>query len=810
MYRASSFYQLTQAWQSLRRHPMFSINIVLTLTITLGALVCAATLMYLMLVKPLPYPNLDKLYVAKQSMTNQDGEFIGEGFSYPAAKHLHKYAQAIEKSALSYYVSDVITSLSTQPTAETGYVTHEWFSLLGAEFELGNNFSADNGLESFVPGAILSYQLWQEQFSGDKEVLSKSVQIRGVSHPIIGVLSPSFIEPEVYGVGHSTQLWLAWDFNWSEQMGWGNLSSIDGAVHVLLQKPDSSSLANIQNTLQRQQRELWQQTYSTHPSFQYWQVSTELIDLTNAIYQGQAQLIYYIFFGCLGIFIIAMANISNLFMSRTVEQQRNLAIHAAIGANRWKIFTILFTEYGLLLFFALPFVLLFSYLGFFVLQHYLQDVLPRVSELALSGVSIAFSVVTLVILNIVFTTICRQIVPYRHLNYALNQSGKGSGLQIKASIRTSLISIQIAAAASLIFINLSLFNQAYHTIKQPMGIDVDQLSQLRLMAKTPTETSQDVLRTELVQVTEALTQQPEISSATISLSPLIWFGNFPLFDVVQNKQYSPQVKMVDHGYFPILNQEIVAGENFKEHQIMDKERVMIINEEMAKLLAPEGTALNRRVVFWGQEFQIIGIVKGLNRPGDIGIPPRAYVPDKRSRANIMLKSSISSPITKAMLLKTVESVSSNYTIREVTPLIEDKHRLLFMQYTTLAITGTLTILTLFLAIIGLYGVLNYSSQLRKFEIGTRLAIGAKGRDILSMMFKDNLSALIIGLTASFAITSLLFMTYSQYLAALLNASSPVWLAATLTSVLATTLLGCYLPIRPLISRPVIHSLRNAE
>lgn len=803
-------YQLNQAWQSLKRHPTFSVNVVATIAITLGALVCASTLIYLMLVKPLPYPDMEKLYVAKQTMIDQDGEFIGEGFSYPAATHLYKNKDKQVQIAPSYFVTDVITSLTEPVTIESGYITSEWFNLLGAKFAIGNNFTSLHDMNHFNPGAILSYQLWQEQFSGDQDILSKSIVVRGVSHPIIGVLSPDFIEPEIKGVGQKNQLWLAWDYNWTEQMKWGDLSSIDGAVQVLLKINPRRDVNNIETQLNNQLDHLWRQEFANHPNFQHWQVSVNLIDLTSAIYHGQTELIYFVFFTCLGIFLIAMTNLTNLFMSRTVEQHRNLAIHAAIGASKFRVFNLLFVEYGLLLLIAMPFILAFTAIGFYLLQQHLISVLPRAEELSLSWLSLGFTLCILVLLNIIFTSISSKLVPYHQLRNALSQSGKGSGVQIKASVRTALIATQIMIAATLIFINLAMFNHAYHTIKQPMGISVENLWQLRLMEKNPTETAVETLRSDLIQINNALSQHPEIARSTISLSPLIWFGHYPVFDTEQNKQFTPEVKLVDQGYFPIISQNFITGENFSEQQIIDREPVMIVNEQMATLLAPEGQVLDKKVRFWGRDYQIIGVVQGLHLPSDLSIPPRAYVPDKRKRANIILESKITTPLNKADLLRIVESVSTNYTIREIKPMAEDQHRLLFMQYTTIIITGVLTILILFLSIIGIYGILSYASQLRRYEIGTRLALGAKSKDILSMIFKDNAAALTIGLAGSVLISGTMIILFTEQFSPLLNETTIIWLSTTILTVVSITLISCYLPIREFISNPVINCLRSAE
>ncbi|MFQ3189132.1 MAG: hypothetical protein ACI936_000255 [Paraglaciecola sp.] len=145
---------------SLKKKVGFVATVITTMGTTLGALICVLTLGYLLIVKPLPYPEQDKLYKVVHAIGDKNSENNAQFFTYPGLIYLYKNQDVFEKTALIQYSQDVLTSLPNQPTLNTGYVTPEWFELLGAKMLMGPPFKGSEALDTFNPVAVISYKTW--------------------------------------------------------------------------------------------------------------------------------------------------------------------------------------------------------------------------------------------------------------------------------------------------------------------------------------------------------------------------------------------------------------------------------------------------------------------------------------------------------------------------------------------------------------------------------------------------------------------------------------------------------------------------
>ncbi len=231
---------LNQAAKSLRLKPGFVAGVVTTLAMTLATLLAILTLCYYVVWQPLPYPDQEQVFKLDYQRLDQHNQLKATKFIHPAAVALYA-AQQDEKTisdlVLSRYSQEVLSSLASQPKVNTMYVSPEWFSTLGAQAAVGRLFNDNEGINSFVSGAVISTETWHQLFQGDNNVLSQSITINGKSHPVVGVLDSSFSEPEFYQIGRKNQVWLPWDFNNSEYQGYWGLA--DGDV-VMLAKSEKN------------------------------------------------------------------------------------------------------------------------------------------------------------------------------------------------------------------------------------------------------------------------------------------------------------------------------------------------------------------------------------------------------------------------------------------------------------------------------------------------------------------------------------------------------------------------------------------
>ena len=216
----------------LLRQQLYALTIILTLGLTLGALVATFNLNYQLFVAPLPYPDADRLHLVRGSMWQQDKLVSPEWLPTQPQKDIYRqHWPEVETKALHNISIDVEQQLPGNPSFNIGAVTPEFLPLFNAPLALGRHFNAAEGLDSKVPVAVLSYAVWQQYFQGAPDVLGKTLQFRGVSFAIVGVLARDFVEPVLAAPGWSTDIWLSYDFN---DMGPPSWSLASTQIHLLL------------------------------------------------------------------------------------------------------------------------------------------------------------------------------------------------------------------------------------------------------------------------------------------------------------------------------------------------------------------------------------------------------------------------------------------------------------------------------------------------------------------------------------------------------------------------------------------------
>ncbi|NQZ20671.1 MAG: ABC transporter permease [Colwellia sp.] len=799
-------YQLKQAYLSLKQKPIFVLSVVSTMGITLGALLCVLTLAYVMLIKPLPYPDQERLYNVEHQLISNENAIDGRAFTYPNLMHLYNKQSLFEQSVLMYVDGDVITSLPSEPMVALSFVSPQWFSLFSAKMALGRGFEASEKVNSYNPVAVLSYETWQNKFDGTANVLEQNLTLGGNSYRIIGVLAASNIEAPLAGAGFKTELYLPWDYNSvseRERKRWGNDDGGLIFVGKLDKKYSGYSKQKIDQILTRLVSDNWQSEVAGHAFFKDWSIALQTKTLKSFIVSDGERSVYLLLIGALGLLLIACANIANLFVSRTVERQQQLAISAAVGASKTQIFHNILAETGLLMFVAIVLAQFIIFIGFSALQYYLGDFLPRIDELELNSFSFSISTLLLVLLTVVFSLLCRKMINYHALNTTLQSSGKGSGIQVSKRVRNILISSQIAIATTLVFINVVLYKDASELVNQPLGYQTENITSV-VLALPSVEKGLQVQK--INELKSELLAHPKVKNVSQAMRPT-GFGTLALTASITEQRYTVLGKDVDEQYFNMLEQEIIAGENFSAADIKDDSSVMIVNDVFAKKLAPNGSAIGFK---FKNGVEIIGVVNSINVPGRQRIESRFYYPASLARNMLLIEQHQGQVFSRDEMITALKKVDRKLSLFSFTSLNEYKNQRLFSSQTTAVTTLVLAILTLFLSGLGLYGILNYSSQMRRSEIGTRMAIGAKGKDIVGLVIKDNAGALVIGLAVSFVVLLVLYLSFSDSLSAYINLELLPLFMLTMGAIALLSSLACYIPLRQFIKKPVIHSLKGSE
>ncbi|OZY86387.1 hypothetical protein CBP51_05000 [Cellvibrio mixtus] len=798
-----------QAWGNLKKRPGFLATVVATMGITLGTLLCVLTLAYILIVSPLPYPEQENLYRLDNLFVKGENEVLGNYLIYPAMVQVHKRNEIFDKTTLTFDGETIIESDPLQPKIYINYVTPEWFSLLGAEPFMGRVLESSESLDSNNPVAVLSYNSWQTLFASDANILDKKVLLNGVSYSVVGVLHQSFIEPQIRHDGQKTDIFVPWDFNpirQSRGQSWQsphpNISMFGSLTRMTENQASQTLTASID--------EVWQGEVFGVEFWKGYRVEIELRQLKDVILGDFRKTVYLLLAAVSGLVLIALANISNLFVSRTAEQQRGLAIRAAMGASKKQLFLTLLAETGLLLLISIVVAILLAQAGFSLLQHYFALHLPRVAELSLNIFTFTSAVFIAVVLALFFARLSSNMIDYRQLKASLHSSGKGAGIQVSKKLRKTLVLCQVAMVFTLIFINLVIFNESIGMITRPLGFSTENIHLLRL--NTRAKSAQEIVPV-IDEMTKRLNDLPMIDAVSQSYSPL---GTFDLISLTSSRDASNTMVEfipVDNHYFELINQTIIEGNAISEIDVRDGNKVMVIEEPYAKKLAPDGSAVGIRLTNDENEtYTIIGVAREIQIPGKREAALRAYAPfsPDRYRLQILLKLSPGQALEKESLIAMINNIDSIVRFRSEESLDKKQRELLFAEIVTVVTSSVLTIVSYLLAAIGLYGVLSYGTQLRRFELGTRMAIGAKRKDIVWLVVEDNSPSMLRGIMLGVLILVAIYLSFSDRLDLFINPALAFTFGITLFLVVSISLFASYWPLRKLINRPVVFSLKDSE
>jgi len=240
-------------------------------------------------------------------------------------------------------------------------------------------------------------------------------------------------------------------------------------------------------------------------------------------------------------------------------------------------------------------------------------------------------------------------------------------------------------------------------------------------------------------------------------------------DTKTETKYLIDTSFGDEKYFSLIGQSFIAGDNFPVQNKQYRDNLLIVNDIFAQKLSQtkpfnSANVIGTKLDLSGDGsnvFTVIGIVKGILEPSRSEIPPRMYAPSSTLAPKFLIRFKQGQSLSREQLITTLKSVSSLLAISQYKSLDDTYQWIVLPERITLVSSIVMTIVSLFLAAIGLYGILSYSTQMRRFEIGTRLAIGAKRSDVLKLIINDNTKAILVGIGMSVLVLLALLLGFIQ-------------------------------------------------
>jgi len=809
--------ELKLAALSLSKRPGFVLTILLTLSLTLGALIAIFNLNYLLQVKALPYPNSEQLVVTNNQRGHQ-GQKTDKGYHIiPAVLHSYQQQDVFSDMAIMHRDRDFLLSHPEQPRVNILYSTPEYFRLTAPQMLMGRYFNDSEGLHSQQPVAVLSHQAWQLRFGSDANILGKSIQIKDNTFRVIGVIAQEFIEPQIFS--QKAEVFLPWDFiglDENQLTSWGNTRA---SFSTLAKLRDGVSKTQVEQSLSNIVDILFQQNKATRNDTADTHVLVTIDSLHKKLLGDGSKLALILMAAVIALLLIACANVINLFYSRAAEKQRTFAIQAALGARRSYLFRSMFAESFLLTFSSGLLGLLVAAWGFELLKVVASSHFNRLDELSIDVVSIAFSLLSSLLLALVFAFLSSRLINYNALKTQLQSSGKGSGLQISKTTRNVLIISQITVACLLLTGAFTVLQSAYSVITHPLGFNSNHVSSLEVEFSGSVEDSMSLEERRQIfnNVKQQLLQKSEIKQVSLSfVTPLAAQMAMNIQDVDGNDLDVFKVNFIEDNYFKLLQVPMIQGRGFTAEEVRDSSKVMIVTDKAADDLIKKGAAANyqelmtRYFSIGGRDpAQVVGIAKSTYDPvrAEQRQGKTMYLPYQPWKGHLLLRFEPNSTLSKSKFQSALKQIDSRLLLVRYESM-EKKHQdALQRNKLSAGVAATLTFIALFLAGIGMYGVLSYSSQMRRYELGVRMSLGAKTQQVIAQVIGDNMKPVAIGLICSIALSLLIYAIARQHIVSL-SEVPVVPLLAALPILIVAALFASYLPVKKIVDSDPVKALRN--
>jgi putative ABC transport system permease protein len=792
------------ALRTLTRKCGFSAVVVLTLGLGIGANTTIFTVVNGVLLKPLPYPEPDRLLMLWERSLS-DGTL---GTVAPANFYdWREQSRSFEKmAAIDPYPDFILNGSGVAKRLAGAAVTQDFFSLLGTRMAVGRDFLP----EEDHPGAnhviVLSYSIWQRYFGGRSDVVGKPLTLNNVPYTVVGVLPRDFSfvsKASDYQSRNRFDLWTplalptppeAWQRGTHPLCVFARLKP--GVPLQQAQADLNQIAANLQHVYSADDGE---RGITAVPLAQYVVAGVRTVLFTLLATVGM-------------VLLIACANIANLMLTRGATRQREIAVRIALGASRKRLAQQLLTESLVLSVIGGLLGLIFVFLTVPALVRHLPADLPRTGEITVDWRVLFFTSVLSMLTGVVF-----GLVPlHQSRRVSATDSLKQGGRSITTDhsrLSNALIVGQVAMALVLLTGAGLMTKSLWRLVQVSPGFQTEHILTARL-SLPPQYTNANVFgtgqhpRITLFQreLQERAREIPGVKSAAFTAYlPLSGIDNSWAFYIEGHPENPPGVydvtnyRPVSEDYFETVGIPILQGRGFVPGDTENSPLVVIINSSMARTWWNQQNPLGQRVRFGDQKWRtIVGVVGDVHHEalGTKAEPemyvPYGQVPNVESRPTIVLRTSVEPASLTGALRTAVSEVDANVPMDQIETMNQIVYGSVAQSRFRTAMVVMFALLALFVAAIGLYGVMSYSVSQRTREFGIRMAVGASRGAILRAVLAKAAKLVSIGICLGLAGAVLL----ARLIASLLYGVTPfdVFTLASVSILLAVVaLVASYVP-----------------
>jgi putative ABC transport system permease protein len=799
---------LRHGLRTMRAHPGFTAVAVLTIALGIAANTAIFSAVNALLLRPLPLRDVDRLVYG---LTFREG-FDPFGTSMLDYGLYREEARSFASMGLGSQRQFTVTG-GTEPLHLNGAaVTASYLATLGVIPELGRSLTAEEDRPGGPPVVVIAHALWQRRFAGDRGVLGRSIPLNGQPHTIVGVLPPGFDFP------YAAEAWVPM------QTDFESVPLTDRATtgyDMVARLQPGVSLDRADAELKTLARKLEQQYPQIRRGWTYGLIPLRRVLLADV--SGKAERSLLVLTGAVAfLLLICCANVASLLLARGVAREGEIAIRRSLGATRTRLVAQLLTESALL---AVTGGVLGVLLAFWLLPA--LAALNPIQAIGLATFLIDFRLDTRVLLFSLTTTLLTgalfgiapalQLAGREATMAVLRQRDQRTGVGVGRRPLGVLVVAEVAVAATLLVGGVLMIRSFQRLERVELGFRPDDLLTMELPL-TAAKYEKLEARVELIErVLERVRTLPGVSAAGITTNLPMQRGTTldSIFEVEGRPRTNPAEvpvtahRLVSPGYAETIGLTLVSGRFIDERDRAGALPVAVVSEELVRQSWAGEDAIGKRVrrIRSGERgpwMTVIGVVRDVkeDRFNFRIARPVWYVPYAQQTfplpvnlpLNLVIRTKGDPSSVAAAVRAQVRAVDPDQPIAAVMPLRDQLADLLVMDRFAAILLGTLAAAGLLLAALGLYGVLAYSVGQRTGEIGLRMALGARPRDVLALVVREGAmlagAGLALGVVGAGAVSRVLANALYE-----VSPSDPRTFVAVSVVLASAALLACWIPAR---------------
>ncbi len=780
---------LRYAVRTLLKSPGFTLVAVLTLALGIGANTAIFSVLYGVLLRPLPYPEPDRLVGLSALYQGNRG---WEDVNWRQYVFLRDNSSVFDALGVETGVGFNVFTGGAADRANGARVSSNFFHVLGASPMLGRTFTADEDQIGGPEVVVLSYGYWQRRFGGDSSIVGRAIDLDGAPYTVVGVMPRSFQSlPPV-------DLWST-VAQVSRSVGGGSNLTLIGRIRrdLTLAQAQSGFSTTLDALRQADPHDLSKNVrYEIYPfrKLAVTQLRAPVVELLGAV---------------AFVLLIACANVAALVLGRSAERGRELAVRVAFGASRGRILRQLVSENVLLALLGGAVALALARWGLDVMLTFVPPDLAGIG-ITLDWRAVAFTFVVSLSTGLLFGLFPAYRAsaedPQDSLREGAGRTTAGAG---RSRLRSALVVAELALSLVLLVGAGLLIRTVGNLLGTDPGFDPSRVLSAEIWLSGPGFDSTAKIADFYRRLTDRLEAIPGVTSAAVAEagSPLERGGNYWVMIEGRSDGWSVDYRTITPGYFRTLSIPVKQGQEFNAGDGPGAGPVAIVNESFVRQLFSAHDPIGRIVYLGGQgnpPRRIVGVVGDVKSEIARTVPPTVFIPSAQTPVgftrlfgvwfptHVMVRASGDPAALAGVVRAAIHDTDPRVPVGRMRTLDEVLSASVAFNRFQMLLIAIFAGLALVLAAVGTYGVMSYLVAQRTHEIGVRVALGAVPRDVLGMVLRRGLAlaggGLVLGLVGAGALTRLLA---SQLYG--VRPLDPLTFGAVTAVLLLVALLACFVP-----------------